>query len=187
MRCDHAVAVGEPRERGADAPEHALRVGVAEHAAVAEARRRVEVLDRVGEAARRAHDGDRAVAQRVHLREAARLVTRRHDRQVGAGEDLVRERLVVAFDERHARAMSVGEPRAARRRSAASPLPSTAKLARRALQQRRQRPPSARSMPFCSTRRLTTPISGASTSGASSSRSTSGCLMRRFGARSVAS
>src|SRR5688500_8137861 len=60
-------AVGVPRERGPDAPEHALRVCVEEDAAVADAGRGIEMLDRVREPARRAHDRDRAVAQGVHL------------------------------------------------------------------------------------------------------------------------
>ena len=74
-------------------------VGVLEDEAVALRARQLGVVPvehGVLEAADRAHHRHRAVAQRDHLRQAAGLVEARHDQQVRAGVDQVREFLVVA-------------------------------------------------------------------------------------------
>ena len=56
---------------------------------------RIEVGDRVGEAAGLPHHRHGAVAHRVHLGQAAGLVQRRHQHQVAARKDAVRKPLVV--------------------------------------------------------------------------------------------
>ena len=56
--------------------------------------RLVVVLDGVDEAAGRPHDRQGAVAQAVHLVEAAGLEARRHQEEVGAGLDAVRAAVV---------------------------------------------------------------------------------------------
>src|SRR3970040_202630 len=66
-----------------------------EDAAVACALRGIEMLDRIGKTARRSDDGDGPETQRVHLRRAARLVTRRQEKDVAARQYAVCERLVV--------------------------------------------------------------------------------------------
>src|SRR5690606_40826410 len=53
-------------------------------------------LDRIGEPARRARDRRGAVALGNHLPEAARLVARWHEEEVGARVDAVGERIVEA-------------------------------------------------------------------------------------------
>ncbi len=61
--------------------------------------RGVGVDDGVGEPAGAAHQRQRAVAQGIELRQAARLEARRHDDAVAARHNQVRQRLVIA--ERH--------------------------------------------------------------------------------------
>ena len=62
--------------------------------------RAVDVDDRVAQAAGRADDRRRAVAQGDHLAGAARLEARRHEEAVGAGVDPPREVAIEALDER---------------------------------------------------------------------------------------
>src|SRR5690606_13833748 len=49
-----------------------------------------------------AHDRHRAITQRVELRQAARLVARRHDEEVAPRDDPMRETFVVAAAKRDA-------------------------------------------------------------------------------------
>src|SRR5215467_1075055 len=67
---------------------------VEDHAGAAAARG-VVVLDRIGEPSGPPHDGHGAVAQAVHLVEAARLVAGRHEEHVARRLDPVRELVVV--------------------------------------------------------------------------------------------
>ena len=125
------------------------------------ARHRVPGLDRVGEAARAAHHRRRAVAQAVHLVEAARLVARRHEEEVGAGLDPVRQLLVVAAEvpglAREARpGARRGTTRTAPRRCRAR------RSARRGGRGTRAACRSSRSNPFCAVSRETMPSTGAS-------------------------
>src|SRR5438067_7683760 len=86
-----------PVERLARLVDECLRRVGAELEARALARRGVERLDRVVESARGANDWHCAVAHRVHLVQAARLVERGHQEDVRARLYLVRERLVETF------------------------------------------------------------------------------------------
>ncbi len=61
-------------------------------------RRLVGVDHGVGEAADARHQRRRAIAQRAELRQAAGLEARRHDEEIDAGLDQMRERLVIADD-----------------------------------------------------------------------------------------
>ena len=67
------------------------------------------VLDRVGQSADAPRDRNRAVALRAHLREAARLVLRRHQAHVGAGEQQVLELLGEVELHRDAARRALGE------------------------------------------------------------------------------
>src|SRR5205085_9189881 len=53
----------------------------------------IKLLDCIVQTACRAHDRNRAVAHAVHLIQTTRLKQRGHQKHVGAGFDLVRERL----------------------------------------------------------------------------------------------
>src|SRR5205085_3303214 len=86
-----------PVERLARLVNEGLRRVRAELEARALARRRVELLDRVVKSARGAHQGNCAVAHRVHLVQTARLVERGHQEEVRARLDLVRGRRVETF------------------------------------------------------------------------------------------
>ena len=87
-----------PVERLARLVNERLRRVGAELEARALARRGVERLDRVVESARGAHQGNCAVAHRVHLVQTARLVERRHQEDVSASFNLVRQRFTrIAF------------------------------------------------------------------------------------------
>src|SRR5205085_8855036 len=90
-------ALRVPVERLARLVNQRLRRIWPELEARALARRGVELLDRVVESACGAHQGDCAVAHRVHLIQPARLVERWHQEDVRARLDLVRERLVETF------------------------------------------------------------------------------------------
>src|ERR1041385_7951994 len=70
---------------------------VRELKAVTVPRQRVEIFDRVVEAAGRAHNRNRAVFEAVNLIEPARLIARRHQEHIGARFDLVRERVVETY------------------------------------------------------------------------------------------
>ena len=59
------------------------------------------VADRVGQAPRGSHHGDRAVTERDQLREPARLESRRHPQHVGARIDSLRKRGVEANRDRN--------------------------------------------------------------------------------------
>ena len=100
--------------------------------------RGIPQLHRVGEAAGLVHDRHRAVAQAVHLVEAARLVARRHQEHVGAGLDQVRELVreaVVEADLARERARELARTAVSNR---GSPLPSTTSWKPCAAQQLRQ-------------------------------------------------
>src|ERR1700680_5149869 len=64
------------------------------------------INDRVGEAAHRGNDRDRAVAQTVHLIEAGWLKARRHEENVGAGNDAMCQPFVITHACRNATGMS---------------------------------------------------------------------------------
>src|SRR3970040_473151 len=66
-----------------------------EDTAVAGALRGIEMLNRIGKTACRSDDGNGPKTRRVHLCQPARLVTRRHEKDVAARQYAVRERLVV--------------------------------------------------------------------------------------------
>src|SRR5215470_17776371 len=67
-----------------------------EFVAVPPPRRRLEISDRVIQSADAAHDRRGAIFQAVHLIQSARLISRRHQENVCAGFDLVRERVVIS-------------------------------------------------------------------------------------------
>ncbi len=148
-----------PVQRGVDRPRQAGGIVVIEHHAGALPGLRIEVLHRVGQPAGAAHDRDGAVAQAVHLVEAAGLVLRGHQEHVAGGLDPVRVFLAVATAKGHARRMLMRQLARGTARSAASPLPSTARQNSRSAS-RRGSASIIRSSPFCEARRLTMPISG---------------------------
>ena len=76
-----------PHHRGEKLP----RVVRPEAETVPRMHRRVEVPNRVGQAARGTHHRDRSVAKCDQLRQAARLKARRHPQHVRAGVDALRE------------------------------------------------------------------------------------------------
>src|SRR5262245_12417301 len=84
------------RECATERRDHLAGLEALEEETGAFAGQRVELLDRVGEPAGRSHDRRGTVAHAVHLVEAARLVARRHEIEIRAAFDQVRERLVVA-------------------------------------------------------------------------------------------
>ena len=67
-------------------PEEAVGVVVVEDEAIAGRSRRVEHLDCVVKTAGVVRNRERAVDRRLHLRKAARLEKRRHEREVGRCE-----------------------------------------------------------------------------------------------------
>ena len=97
-------------------------VQVVEHEAGAVAGALVVVDHGVGEAAGRAHDRQRPVAQAVHLVQAARLEARRHQEEVAAGLDAVRPRVVEADPGGEAVAVLPRDP-AKNRSASGSPVP----------------------------------------------------------------
>ena len=116
--------------------------------------------DRVLQPARRADDGHRAVAQRVHLVQAARLVAAtasgRSRRPPPSGARAPRR-------SRSARPPAPGSARASARRPARARrrrCPATTQLTS-ALRAAAGSAASSRSMPFCSASRLTSPNTGA--------------------------
>ncbi len=64
--------------------------------AVARHRFRIELGDRVAQAAGRAHDRNRAVLERIHLCESARFELRRHQEYVRRGLNPMRHRVIEA-------------------------------------------------------------------------------------------
>src|SRR5207245_9624481 len=93
------AAQGESAANGA---RESLGRSIVEDEPGAIPRRASFVSDRVRETSGAAADGNGGVAPRVHLGEAARLVARRHQEQIAAGDDEVRETLVVADSQAHA-------------------------------------------------------------------------------------
>ena len=91
----------------------------------------VDVDDGVVQPTDVGHQRQRAVPHRLHLGEAARLEAARHDEDVGAGEQLVGQRLVVAADERNVLRVGARPPRSSASASACSPSPSTISVAPR--------------------------------------------------------
>ena len=95
----HAAHEGGPPRRDArghgtlDGSDERGGGGLVEEEPGARLELRVAVDDRVDQPARRVRDRQRAVALRVHLYEAARLVAARHEDEVGPREDAVHERL----------------------------------------------------------------------------------------------
>ncbi len=87
--------------------------------------------DRIDQPAGGAHDRHGAVAQAVHLVQAARLEARRHQEHVGAAFDEVREAFVEADDARRSDRGAAPPGCATCARSARSPVPSTTKAAPR--------------------------------------------------------
>ena len=108
----------------------------------------------------RAHDRDGAVAQRVHLGEAARLAARGHQEHVGARHDLVGEALVVG--EAHGEAAGVALRPDAAARPAPPALRSRAPPGGGGRWRRSHHASATMSKPFCHTRREVTPTSGRS-------------------------
>src|SRR5262245_47891917 len=76
--------------------DQALARILVEFVAVPPPRRRLEISDRVVQSADAAHDRRGAIFQAVHLIQSARLISRRHQENVCAGFDLVRERVVIS-------------------------------------------------------------------------------------------
>ena len=118
------------RSARCSASKSASAVVRVEQEAGALAGRGFHCVHRVGQPAGATHDRHRAVAQAVHLVQAARLVARRHEEHVGAGLDPVRELVVVARCRTRpcagsalqpARTSARSAPRRCRARRAASP------------------------------------------------------------------
>ncbi len=70
-----------------------------EDAAITLAGIRVIVCDRVRQPTGLAYHRHSSISECVQLRESARLVTRRHQQQVCAGDDTMRQCLVISLDE----------------------------------------------------------------------------------------
>ncbi len=89
-------------ERRVQCPFQRFGIESLEHHAGALAVRGVIGHDRVGKSARLAHDRHGAIAQAVHLVEAARFIQRRHHEHVASRFDEMRKLVVVAAREAHA-------------------------------------------------------------------------------------
>jgi len=90
------IPVAEGPKRFFDREQQSFAVVVRELEASTLAGPRVPVFNGVVEAAGGADDRDRAVAQTIHLVQAARLEVRRHDEKIARSLDAMRQRLVVA-------------------------------------------------------------------------------------------
>src|SRR5947209_11687261 len=100
----------EAARRTLDRVRERRRLVAREREAVPPARIRVEIAYRVREAADGAHHGDRPVAERDELAQPARLEPRRHEEEVRAGVDALRQRGVEAEREREPALLLRGEP-----------------------------------------------------------------------------
>ena len=160
IRARHALRSFQAARAWSSAHISPVPSGVSKRKPVPRPLRRVVRLHGVDEAAGRAHDRDGAVAQRVHLGEAAGLAARGHQEHVGPGHHLVRER-----PRRRRSAPRSGRGRAAARwRSPSwtpcSPVPSTTMRSGRC--RKSHHAPATMSKPFCQTRREVTPTTGRS-------------------------
>ena len=119
----------------------------ATHEAVAPSALAVVVDDGVVQPADVGGDRNGAVGHGLHLGQAARLESARHQEEVGPGEDAMTERVVVALDERDAVGCEVRVlPRLARP-TPCRPAPS--RTSRAGTSAKKRRASSARSTPFC--------------------------------------
>ena len=155
-----AAPCGGPAQRGARTPRcsassRASEVGDGGNEAGAVARAVVDVDDGVVQPADVGDDRQRAVAHRLHLGQPARLEPARHERGGRRRRTVVGQPLVVAPTNATRCGMRARRPRAARRPAPASPAPSTASCSGQPLEQGTSAGTS-RSMPFCSTSRVTT-------------------------------
>ena len=139
----------------------------------------IVILHGIFQAANGAHDGNRAIFQTEHLIEAARLVERRHQEQIGAGFNLMRQRFVKA--DAHARP---GPDNAPPRRGKNS---SKRRLAAAEQDKLHSRAPSdeskmlsTRSKPFCAVRREIIAMSGVSLCSGKPKARCSDSLQSRF-------